>query len=546
MFVSLGVTLVVSLGCGRTDQEKAAAKASLLKEIGVSAPPVPPDPQLPSLPKIVKDDATEAWVDVAKLPPEHWEIQYKGNEPVGYTHRSVKMIELGQEEGLQLQAKSQTHFKSGNQLIEQEVEISTIERANGEVRKLDGLVKVGTLSRRFEGNIKDGYLILISDTARSSSPDVRIPWTDRDRGPFAIEQSLQRLPMQEEEKRTLRYFDPIMGEFIDVELQAFDYFDTPTLDGTKERLLEIQITSRTLDGESRSQIWVDEQGRGHKSYAPPIDLLSFRCNESTARYIKNKTALADLSLRPVSVSGRKIGEFVTGSITYEVVTTDEKGELDLSSRTNQIVSPEGNERRREVTVYPSSLLEDLSGIDQEPAPEANTLSESPLINSKHPEIRQLALSLLQQAELTQQSSVTERAIAFQRGIASRVKETPFDRVVSEGHVTLRRGEGDCFDQAVLLAATCRADGISSRIAIGLLLKPADIRSKMILHAWVEYHDGARWVPIDSTLAEAETFVGADRIKWREDAWDTRNPYASILSLAEVLGKLNVKVLRSSR
>ena len=144
---------------------------------------------------------------------------------------------------------------------------------------------------------------------------------------------------------------------------------------------------------------------------------------------------------PFLCPAEKSGRIVTGSITYEVVTTDEKGELDLSSRTNQIVSPVGNQRRREVTVYPSSLLEDLSGIEREPAPEANTLSESPLINSKHPEIRQLALSLLQQAELTQQSSVTERAIAFQRGIASRVKESPFDRVVSEGHVTLNVGKG---------------------------------------------------------------------------------------------------------
>ena len=172
-------------------KKKPPAKASLLKEIGVSAPPVRPDPDLPLLPKVVKDDATEAWVDVAKLPIEHWEIQYKGNEPVGYTHRSVKTFESGQEDVLQLHAKSQTSFKSGNQSIEQEVEISTIERANGEVRKLDGSVKVGTQSRRFEGNIKDGYLNLISDTApiaqsrRANTVDRSRPWPVCDRAILA-------------------------------------------------------------------------------------------------------------------------------------------------------------------------------------------------------------------------------------------------------------------------------------------------------------------------------------------------------------------------
>jgi transglutaminase-like putative cysteine protease len=120
----------------------------------------------------------------------------------------------------------------------------------------------------------------------------------------------------------------------------------------------------------------------------------------------------------------------------------------------------------------------------------------------------------------------------------------FDREVSTGPQTLTNGTGDAFDHAVLLASTCRADGIPARIAIGFLYNQSTARPAMRLHAWVEFHNGSQWIPIDSS--RPDTTVAADRVKWGEFALETINPYDAILSLGRQLSDLEISVLAGSQ
>jgi Transglutaminase-like superfamily len=66
-------------------------------------------------------------------------------------------------------------------------------------------------------------------------------------------------------------------------------------------------------------------------------------------------------------------------------------------------------------------------------------------------------------------------------------------------VVARRGEGDCTEHAVLLAALARASGHPARVVTGLALVQGPKGALAFGHAWTEVHAGGRWVPADAAL-----------------------------------------------
>jgi hypothetical protein len=536
-------TSLLPSGCRKSEKELAQARASLLQEIGL--PPTPSEAIAESVqPKLPADDPSRAWIDDTRLPLEHWEIQYVRDRPVGFTHRSAKIFNNDDQDPLyELEAESRMRLSDSSQEVELYVRLVTFETARGELKQIQGWVDRGKRSERFEGKVQDGYLDLTVHTDGKISHRL-IPWTETDRGPFAIEQSLVRAPMKEGETRELRFFDPVMSKMVDAQLKAFDFFKMPTYEGPPEELQEIHVTLRSDLGEASSQMWVDHQGRSHKTFLPALNLQSFRCDATAARFIVAKSELSEYSLRTIMLFGKPPESIHAGPIRYHVETRDRQSGIHLSSRTNQTVKVlKPKNLKVEVLVYPAESLEQsIEGIEQESDLVPLTVDASPLVNSGHPQIKKWVRNLLEAEGLDASSPRSKQVSALRRGIHESVSVLPFEdeREVGVAHQTLAAGKGDCFDHAVLLAAACRVHQIPSRIAIGLIFRlPESIRGS--LHAWVEYHDGKKWIPIDSTL-EGDS-VGADRIKWGEHAFENINPYDAILPLARMMRDLDVNVMK---
>ena len=80
-------------------------------------------------------------------------------------------------------------------------------------------------------------------------------------------------------------------------------------------------------------------------------------------------------------------------------------------------------------------------------------------------------------------------------ISNKTYSRPFDfasRVAA-------KGEGDCTEHAVLLAALLRATGQPARVVLGLLLVEDGIEFHTFGHAWTEIHDGEAWQVLDATM-----------------------------------------------
>jgi len=105
---------------------------------------------------------------------------------------------------------------------------------------------------------------------------------------------------------------------------------------------------------------------------------------------------------------------------------------------------------------------------------------------------------------------------------SLVSRTVNDRVSYPGQM-LEEGAGDCDDFAVLLAAAFEAGGLRSAVLVGkdhVLaavesgFEPVDLASELLGSEGLLVHEGAVWLPIETTaIAQGDTFLDAWRSAW---------------------------------
>ena len=101
-------------------------------------------------------------------------------------------------------------------------------------------------------------------------------------------------------------------------------------------------------------------------------------------------------------------------------------------------------------------------------------------------------------------------------------------------------EGDCTEYSMLAAAMCRAAGVPSRTAIGLVYVDG-ARPFLGFHMWTEVYVRGAWVATDATLGQGG--VGPTHIKVTEHSWHETQSLTPLLPLNRVLGKVAVEVIR---
>jgi len=105
-------------------------------------------------------------------------------------------------------------------------------------------------------------------------------------------------------------------------------------------------------------------------------------------------------------------------------------------------------------------------------------------------------------------------------------------------------EGDCTECAMLAAAMCRAVGVPSRTAIGLIYaEPKEVgrRPTLAFHMWTEVWVDSQWLAIDATLGRGS--VAADHLKITDHSWHGVQSVVPLLPVTRVMvGKAKVEVL----
>jgi Transglutaminase-like superfamily len=125
-----------------------------------------------------------------------------------------------------------------------------------------------------------------------------------------------------------------------------------------------------------------------------------------------------------------------------------------------------------------------------------------VIDCDTPEVA--ALAALSKSKFRDHPTITQLEQLTSEAIPKKNLSRSFD-VAS---VVARRGEGDCTEHAVLLAALARSAGMAARVVTGIVLVSVGENAPIAAgHAWVEVHTGGAFHVADAALVDFEKVAG---------------------------------------
>ena len=492
------------------------------------------------------DDVNKPWISADQLPREIWEVQYIGNNPIGYMHRKVSVSKSSEFE---IEAESRTTVSLKGEPLVQRLKINTTETDTGALRRIEGSIEIGDNKQTFEGNVNsiDGRMTLKGINNGQATPVLTIGWNPDYRGPFAVDQSMLRRPLEPKETRKLKYFDPILGKVVEGKLKAADdFFKTPTMFVGSRDLLEVSNISTVGNDTMQALLWVDEKGEGYKSIMQSADIRSFRTEPIVAQILSSVFDLRAISSKTIKLSGAVDRLMSNGtnivSQTFRITNSNNDPFKLFSDRTNQRKKSQ-NARTVDITVFRVGLNpNEMGGVELKKDNDDSSQVDTDFIPSKSPIIQEFARALVASQSKLDEGNVSlfEKVKICREELVKRIELKEFDNQIGSVQETTKSKQADCVEHALLFASVCRAMDIPTRIALGMIFNRNKEEPEMKFHAWIEFHDGERWVPSDSS--DQQFPISIDRIKVLESNFTDPNPYLDILKVYQSMTELEISVL----
>ncbi len=103
-------------------------------------------------------------------------------------------------------------------------------------------------------------------------------------------------------------------------------------------------------------------------------------------------------------------------------------------------------------------------------------------------------------------------------------------------------KGDCRQHGMLTAALCRAAGIPSRTALGLVYVEHPRHGPFLgFHLWTEVWLKGQWLSLDATLGQGG--IGPGHLKITDHSWSDTQTLAPLLPVVRAMGKIKVESVR---
>ncbi len=137
------------------------------------------------------------------------------------------------------------------------------------------------------------------------------------------------------------------------------------------------------------------------------------------------------------------------------------------------------------------------------------------------------------ANLPPGAAVWDRARAIETWVHDNMKSIEFSQAMATSDNVAKSLSGDCTEYAMLAAAMCRANGIPSRTALGLVYASGTGgKPYLAYHMWFEVFADGQWLPLDATLGQGG--IGPGHVKITDHSWHEEKSLAPILPVLRVL------------
>lgn len=466
------------------------------------------------------------WFRMGASELESWDVHFRGNTPIGYTRFAVDPSHLDVSQTLRVESETKLRVRFGIEDVEQVLKIATVERPDGEMLSFEVQMKIAGSYTHCAGSAAEDHLRVMR-TEEGKTQQRRVAWNRAIGGPFAIEQSLRRRPMQVGEIRQLDYLDPVVMDVVRVKMVAGPPLETADYEGVSRMLTEVTVTLELGDKQRTDLLWVDEAGAVWKSYSAQQETRIFRCRPETAIMMKSAGEWESMDKSPLPL-GTNLAE--AGRLERVVFDVQSR---DLDPFT--VLSRSGQKLRSLTAFRCEVAVEAVRGKPSEegaePAPDASWLDSNRYLVWDDVPFREWVAHLLEEGQGHAVSRLT-------RGIHREMKKLDTHHVLSISEMA-RNKEGDRFGHALMLAAAARMEKFPSRMVVGLLATGQEQRGRLEFHVWNEAWVSERWVPLDAWLGESPASVA--RIKIRDFDLRDEQPYEVMLSSLRLMRQLQISV-----
>jgi transglutaminase-like putative cysteine protease len=464
-------------------------------------------------------------------PHESWDAVYIHGQRCGYIHLSVQSVKDGARDLVRVRIDETFSFKRGKDPVTMEVMYGTIENPDGQVLRLDTRTLASRNEMRTYGDVVDNKMKLILEGTGQRQEQV-VPWGPEVRGPYGAEMSMSRKPMEPGETREVRIFVPSLNRIGVARLSAKQVESVQLGGGVKRELLRVeQVTS--LDEKPLAEMsgthWVDSSGQILRTF---IDVFggmeTYRTTREAA--LKNVTRgqfdLTEASL--VKVGRRIIKPYESRGVVYTLTMKGDEPAKHFPTDRRQSVTPQPDATQARMVVSAAGPNDGETGPE---TVDAQYTRPNAMIDSEDTTVAALAKRTTAGLD-----DPWQKAAAIEHWVFENIKKKNFETTFAAASEVARDLSGDCTEHSVLAAAMCRAVGIPSRVAIGLIYD--EPRQAFGFHMWDEVYVNRRWVAIDAAFDQST--VDAVHLKLNDSSLDGVSPFEAFLAVARLFGKLSIE------
>jgi transglutaminase-like putative cysteine protease len=412
----------------------------------------------------------------------------------------------------------------------------------------DGKV-TGVVMRQFLG--ADQQLLLTGvvegDRLHVKTEDLRIdkkiPWNDQVIGLARQDRFFQENKAKPGDRLSYLSYEPIINAVVTVRATVKDEEEVDVL-GTKKRLLRVECVPDKVEASNAAVqlptnvIWLDKdlQQVRSETEVPGLGKVTFHRTTREVALAPGTIAKVpdDILLNTQVRLNRGIDRpHEAKSVVYRItLKDDDEPATAFAQDERQAVK---NVKGNTLEVHVRAVRGPQPGGDAGD-PQDEFLKSCYYLNSDHPKVQEFA-----QQAVRDEKDPWKKAQRVERFVRDHMEFDNSAPFTTAGKVA-ESLKGDCRHHAMLAAAMCRAAGVPSRTAVGLIYTN-DKRNGpvMAFHMWVEVLVKGQWLALDATLGQGS--VGADHLKIADSSWYNTESLTPLLPVARVVGKVSMEVVR---
>ncbi len=480
-----------------------------------------------------------------KLIQDIWDAVYLEGGKAGFVHTSVRLVEKDGKKVYRTTQELDMTVKRYNALARLRMESGTEETPEG---KVTGVFMRQHLDQGKQlvltGQVEGGHLLVSVNGGRQ---DKKVRWDPEAVGLYRQQRLFAEKKVKPGDRFHYLSFEPTVNAMVTVRITVKEEEEVELLQG-KRRLLRVEAVPDKIElpGPPTQSLqlpgmtlWLDKDCESLRSQTelPWVGKLVYhRTTRQVAQSKNGGTPAIDIGAAADIPLNRPLpNPHQVKAVVYAITL---KGDDDpktafAQDERQQIQNVKGNRLELHVRAARAPDAASPGGRPGEAA--AEYLASNYFLNCDDVKVKELAARIA-----GKETDAWKKAQAIERWVFDNVKKSSTVEFTTAGQVA-RNLAGDCRQHAVLAAALCRAAGVPSRTALGLVYVPKTRGPVLGFHMWTEVFVCGRWLGLDATQGRGS--VGATHVKLADHSWHNTESLTPMLSVLRVLGKMSVEVVR---